>query len=59
MFEVIQNIMKQKCIYVYQTNKQKKKKPSEEFDVNSQETFCSRQVHGFFSKGHINQKQTT
>ena len=42
------------------SNKQtKKKKPSEEFDVNSQETFCSRQVHGFFSKGHINQKQTT
>lgn len=39
--------------------KKKKKKPSEEFDVNPQETFCSRQVHGFFSKGHINQKQTT
>ena len=57
MFEVIQNIMKQKCIYVYQIKK--KKKPSEEFDVNPQETFCSRQLHGFFSKGHINQKQTT
>ena len=58
MFEVIQNIMKQTRIYVYQIKK-KKKKLSEEFDVNPQETFCSRQVHGFFSKRHINQKQTT
>lgn len=44
---------------IEQKKKKKKKKPSEEFDVNPQETFCSRQVHGFFSKGHINQKQTT